>query len=58
VLPAGTPGELTDTVVVVRLDDAVAEPTRPTYAAEGARGAADASPDCGDCPAAFTAVTV
>jgi hypothetical protein len=46
-------------VVVARLAEAVTEPTRCTNAAaERACGVADASLDCGDSPAAFTAATV
>src|SRR3954449_11219808 len=59
VWPAATPDPPTGTVVVVRLVEAVAEPTRPTYAAaEGPWGVADASLDCGDGPAVFTADTL
>ena len=59
VSPAGTPGELTVAVVVVRADEAVAETTLRTKApAEGTCGVADASLDCGETPTALTAATL
>jgi len=48
----------TATVVVVWVEETVAEPTRPIYAAEGTFGVADASPDCGPGATALTAATV